>query len=80
MQQRKREYRDGMILVFAREFNSSRGLHLGISRSREMQHEQREVPQHTSYETTDSRRLSERSASGAQLSSAACPRIQARFW
>ena len=44
MQQRKREYRDGMILVFAREFNSSCGLHIGISRRREMQHEQREVP------------------------------------
>ena len=44
MQQRRRKHRDGMILVFAREFNSSCGWHLGISRSREMQHEQREVP------------------------------------
>ena len=34
-----------------------------ISRSREMPgHEQREVPNHTSYENTDSRRLSERRA------------------
>ena len=71
MQQRKRKHRDGMILVFARELNSSCGLHPSISRSREMQHEQREVPNHTSYETTDSRRLSERSAYGAKLSSAA---------
>ena len=49
MQHRKRKHRDEMILVFARvesnlSLNSSRGLHLGISRSREMQHEQREVP------------------------------------
>ena len=81
VQQRRRKHRDGMILVFAREFNSSCGLHIGISRSREMQHEQREVPKHTSYETTDSRRLPERRAlRGSQLSSAACPRIQARFW
>ena len=44
VQLRKRESCDGMILVVAREFNSSCGLHVGISRSREMQHEQREVP------------------------------------
>ena len=44
MQQRRCEYCDGMILGSAREFNSSCGLHVGISRSREMQHEQREVP------------------------------------
>ena len=74
-----------MVLAFVRvesnlTSNSSRCLCIGISRSREMQHEQREVPKHTSYETTDSRRLSERSAYGAKLSSAACPRIQARFW
>ena len=38
-----------------------------ISRSREMHgHEQREVPNHTSYETSDSRRLSERRAYGAK--------------
>ena len=41
-----------------------------------MPHEQREVPPHTSYETSDSRRLPERSAYGAQLSSAARPEFK----